>query len=298
MDYLYDATENSFSGNTQESAELGQIMWHITNECRLNCAICFTRKMRENSSALSKEQIPQYLFLCKQLGVKKIDISGGEPLLYPHLAFLVNSCVQESIAVTITTSGMGTEENISWLTDNWSLFARIILSLDGTESIHNSLRRSHGAYAAFLNLFRKLSDSHCTVIRVNTIVTTHLLLDTELDSICDLIKRFSPREWCLIEPYPINQTSLFKDFAITNEEYLAVVRKCKENLHSSEIHIKQRTNDDFSSYWSLFCDGFLYYSQNRNSYDIQVKFDSANIKRIQRYVSLHPQTYILPFTQN
>ena len=108
MDYLYNPVTNSFEGTTQNTVSLGQVMWHITNKCSLNCSMCFTRKMRCDDKEVSRHDVPMYVSLLKKLGVQKIDLSGGEPLLYKHLPFLVRECAAQSISATITTSGVGT----------------------------------------------------------------------------------------------------------------------------------------------------------------------------------------------
>ena len=282
----------AISCETQRPERLAQIIWHITNECHLNCAICFTRKMRQQPGALSKDCIINHVALCKQLGVRKIDISGGEPLLYPDLPFLVDLCQENNIDVTITTSGLGNAKNIEWLSNNWGRFSRIILSLDGTEYIHNTLRNSPNAYPAFLKLYKKLSESKCTIIRINTVVTQNLLLDSELKNMCEAIRHLAPKEWCLIEPYPINHTDQFQALSVTDEEYFSVVSKCRDLLALTNISVEQRTNEDFSAYWALFCDGFLYYSENKNTYDVKIKFDFDNLVNIQDFVSKNSKRHI------
>ena len=57
--------------------------------------------------------------------VQKIDISGGEPLLYKLLPFLVCKCREYGFYVTITTRGIGIPENYDWLVNNWKLFSRM-----------------------------------------------------------------------------------------------------------------------------------------------------------------------------
>ena len=288
----YNIDVTAISHDTQRPARISQIIWHITNDCHLNCAMCFTRKMRQRPAALSKNDVISQVALCKQLGIRKIDISGGEPLLYPDLPFLVDLCSQNDIDVTITTSGAGSAENIEWLTKNWALFSRIILSLDGTEHTHNALRNSPKAYSAFFNLYKRLSEAKCTVIRINTIVSQNLLLDSELNALCETIKHLAPKEWCLIEPYPINQTPQFQGLSVTPEEYFSVVAKCKEFLTFTGVDLEQRTNDDFSAYWSLFCDGCLYYSKDKNTYDIKIQFDSDNLLKIQGLMAQNSQKHI------
>ena len=67
MSQIYNASTNSFSGKIQNMNELGQVMWHITDQCMLNCALCFTRKMRKDMNFLQKEEIYEYIILMKNI---------------------------------------------------------------------------------------------------------------------------------------------------------------------------------------------------------------------------------------
>lgn len=107
MDCIYNPIQNTFEGTLQNIASLGQVMWHVTSKCQLNCAMCFTQKMRKNGKEVTAKDIRLNVSLLRKIGVQKIDISGGEPLMYEELPFLVEECTSNSIAVTITTSGVG-----------------------------------------------------------------------------------------------------------------------------------------------------------------------------------------------
>ena len=293
MGFLYHADSNSFTGDSHNEFELGQVMWHVTNQCNLDCAICFTKKMRKNVNLfLKKDDIPNYIYILKQLGVQKIDISGGEPLLYPYLRDLVNACAQNNIFITVTTSGVGLTENVEWLVHQQHLFSRIILSIDGNEALHNRLRGSEKAFSTCIGVIEKLKKNNCKTIRINTVVTVPLLDELERNALCNCIKRISPREWCLIQPYSINKTNKCDSLAIPDAVFESFVNKCDADFLQSNIVIEKRANSDYKSYWAIYCDGFLYYSENRSNYNIKIKLTYENVNKIKRCVFRHPQTYI------
>ena len=59
--------------------------------------------------------------------VQKIDISGGEPLLYKLLPFLVCKCREYGFYVTITTRGIGIPEKDRFLSDLKKWFVNIAI---------------------------------------------------------------------------------------------------------------------------------------------------------------------------
>lgn len=294
MEITYDASTNLFCGNQQISNDLEQVIWHITNLCHLNCAMCFTKKMREKLEPLPYSEIIEQVGLLKQLGVKKIDFSGGEPLLYPLLHQLIPLCKQEGFSMTLTTSGFGQRQNITWVVDNWKVFSRIILSLDGGERVHNCLRGSTNAFSSLRTFQKLLTKEKCENVRINTIVNKLILHKHEMESICNLVLELNPLEWCLIEPYPINHTEEFDKYTVSKEEFSNFIQNCKETVASSEIKIIQRTNADYAAYWSLFHDGYLYYTNDCKTYDIKMELTATNIKKIKEEILQHAQTYILP----
>ena len=292
MNY-YNPVTNTFSGTTLNPPKLGQVMWHITNQCNLNCSICFTKKMRMSTEQmLEKKDIQNYVKMLGELGVEKVDLSGGEPLLYPYLQELVSTCADNSIFTTITTSGFGTDSNINWLVENGHRFSRIIISLDGSKQLHNSLRGSTKAFDAFLRIYRDLERRQASCIRINTVVTQALLQKSERTSLANLIGELKPLEWCLVQPYPINKTDQFDAMKVSDEDFRTFVNACKAEPLLSDLHIECRSNADYGAYWSIFCDGFLYYSSNQESYDIKIEFTQKNLEKIKNYVMRHPQTYI------
>ena len=291
MDYIYDAANNSFWGSSQNIMSLGQVMWHITNECRLNCSICFTRNMRKGNDELNLNDIVQYVKCLKDLGVKKIDITGGEPLLYNHLPYLVELCTSNSISLTITTSGAGTSTSLLWLAEHWESFSRVIVSLDGPKSIHNILRRNNCAYAGFERICSLLNSQGCRNLRINTVVTKSICTEA-CDDLCDIISGVHPLEWCIIEPFPINKTEFFDSLSVDRNTFEIIFAHIIEQLRDSDIKLIRRTNEDYGSYWSLYPDGFLYLSHDNDTYDTKIRLSPENYTTLLDSIKANKQIYI------
>lgn len=102
-------------------------MWHITDKCRLNCSYCFATKSSYEVDIL---RMKDYIRKLKELGVQKIDISGGEPLEHSRLPEICRSLYENGFFVTLTTKCVGLDKNIQWLEREYSIFSRIIFSID------------------------------------------------------------------------------------------------------------------------------------------------------------------------
>ena len=182
MKVSYNPETNTFEPSEKDSL-LPQIMWHITDRCHLNCKTCFTKERRLRGPRRKCEQMLETIPILKQLGIQKIDLSGGEPLLFEGLPELVECAKQAGFHLTITTRGIGTEKNCEWLEKNWMKFSRVILSLDcGNEQLCDSYSDYSGTFYHTVDTCLRLKKQGCDRLRINTVVNQNIL------SIPDLLK--------------------------------------------------------------------------------------------------------------
>ncbi len=83
----------------------------LTNICDLKCTYCMPYNYKPTYNTSRVLSVDDYKFIIKsmsELGIRKIEFIGGEPLLYPNLADLIyyakNYCNIEE--VSITTNGI------------------------------------------------------------------------------------------------------------------------------------------------------------------------------------------------
>ncbi len=285
----YNRLSNDFFGDSQYVDHLLQVMWHITSECKLNCKMCFSKAQKGVLGNITCEQIEQTVALLYKLGVQKIDLSGGDPLLFPLLAHVVNECTQHGIVPTITTSGFGENDIINWVISNYHLFSRIILSLDGPPPIHNMLRGHSKAYYHFLNLYEQLRSVGCDQIRINTVVSNNLIPCKE--EYCKLITSLKPSELCCIQPHPINKSDSFDEYASSESDYSIFVEFVKQNI-PHDIKMLQRSRHDFAAYWTLYPNNYLCHLSEENRFEQQFLLLPENVPDILSAVKCNPQTYI------
>lgn len=92
----------------------------ITDRCNLRCIYCMPEggvNMLNHSDIVSYEEI---IYLCKafaKIGISKIKITGGEPLVRRDLAYLIRriKAIENINNVTLTTNGILLEEQIDSL---------------------------------------------------------------------------------------------------------------------------------------------------------------------------------------
>ena len=79
----------------------------VTDRCDLRCIYCMKEKMTflPKKEILTFEEIERLCDNFIELGVKKIRLTGGEPLAQPNVLILMNELVQLDYDISLETSG-------------------------------------------------------------------------------------------------------------------------------------------------------------------------------------------------
>jgi pyruvate-formate lyase-activating enzyme len=92
---------------TEESRPLGSRLWLYTNfDCNLRCDYCCVRSSPTvPRRELGLERVQRIAREAKQLGVKEIFVTGGEPFLVEDIGPILTACA-EAAPTTVLTNGM------------------------------------------------------------------------------------------------------------------------------------------------------------------------------------------------
>ena len=158
-----------------------------TGRCNLLCGGCYaTLKQFGRKSRLGELTIGEYRRVIEELlemGVRTFDISGGEPLLYPHLAEICEAIrAHPDARIWLVTNGtLGTPEKLAKLVP-W--VERIVFSLDAPQAaLHDRLRGIDGAFEKTLAALRTARTLPFPEIGINFI-----LCRANLESAGDMLR--------------------------------------------------------------------------------------------------------------
>ncbi|HLN34569.1 MAG TPA: GTP 3',8-cyclase MoaA [Nitrososphaeraceae archaeon] len=92
----------------------------VTDKCNMKCIYCMPQhniKWFEDKEILSFQEIVRITSIFADLGINKIRITGGEPLLRPYLENLITDLkkISKIKTISMTTNGMLLEEKIDQL---------------------------------------------------------------------------------------------------------------------------------------------------------------------------------------
>ena len=175
----------------------GTFVVELTPICNLRCLYCSAYDEGKPHVALPCDEWERILLHVAKSHPERIILSGGEPLLYPHLREIYLFCLEHFSYVGITTNGtVMTKQMLDLFRDHPP--ASIQVSIDGTEAYHD-LMRGKGSYAKAVSAIKSLKSIGVTVYTMTVVTKRNLdLLDEligdmhslQVDSMC--MERISP----------------------------------------------------------------------------------------------------------
>jgi Fe-coproporphyrin III synthase len=118
------------------------LILNVHSRCNCRCVMCDIWK-REANDQFRTQDLERHRVSLENLGVRQVVLTGGEPLLHNDLAALCNFFREQNIRLTLLTTGLLLHKRAEEIAN---LFDDIIVSLDGPQGIHDTIRRVSGAY--------------------------------------------------------------------------------------------------------------------------------------------------------
>ena len=146
-----------------------------TTACDLDCPFCFGPKIEKRSRHISIENWKEAVFQFRELGVRNVVISGGEPVLYRKLGELIKFAKECGLTVVLSTHGRH-RERLLYLSEHCDWIALPIDSLSTETS--RVLRTDDVSWRTILETARQLKAVNSRLrIKVGTVATALNLAD-------------------------------------------------------------------------------------------------------------------------
>jgi cyclic pyranopterin phosphate synthase len=154
----------------------------VTDRCNLRCTYCMPREVfgkdfvfLPRTELLSFEEITRIAGLFVDQGVRKIRLSGGEPLMRHGVERLIerlaglNSADGQAIEIAMTTNGMLLAKKAQALKD--AGLTRLTVSLDGlSQSSFQRMSDSSGSVTTVLDGIAAAHAAGLAPLKVNTVI--------------------------------------------------------------------------------------------------------------------------------
>ena len=142
------------------------------SRCNCRCIMCDIWRGNAAYSEFTLEKIVDWRALFRRLAVRRVMLTGGEPLMHGDIERLLRLLHEWKLQTTVASSGLLLRRYARAIVE---CCADVVVSLDGSRSIHDAIRRVPGAFDRLADGIKALHDSdpsfrvtgRCTIQRGN-----------------------------------------------------------------------------------------------------------------------------------
>lgn len=217
--------------------EIDYLRVSVTDKCNLRCIYCMDDKdntFLKNDDKLTDDEIYRIVKESSELGIKKVRITGGEPLVRPNLVKLISriNSISGIEEIYLTTNGILLADMIDELAAN---------GLKGVNISLDSLKEERFNKLTRLGKLNKVLESidKATALGIKVKLNTVIVNDINKDEIIDFVNLTKEKniDVRFIELMPIGVAINYK--GVTNEEVLKVI---SENYSNYEEVVRSKSS--------------------------------------------------------
>lgn len=149
---------------------ISYVFIRILEACNADCFMCIYRLSKEKYR-FTIQDMKHLLNAAVIEGVEYIRLTGGEPLAHREIGNFVSMINEHGIKSSIITNGLLLEKCLPDLVNKG--LNQIIVSIDGNEKTHDTIRGKSGIYQAAIDGLKKALSYPNLICRVNTVVGPH-----------------------------------------------------------------------------------------------------------------------------
>lgn len=281
-------TYNLFNKAIPVSATLS-----VTDRCNSKCNYCAFPV--RNTKELSLSEIKSVIDTLCNLGVERLGLWGGEPLIREDIGDIVDYCKTKKLYVTMVTNGylIGEKFDIIKKIDD------VIVSFDGMKAC-NDANRSEGSYDKTMSAIKLLADNKIKFFTI-TVLTKNNIGKENIDYILELSNKYNFFTTFQILHHNDILGSDYKNILPSHNQYIEILKyirskkKINKNISSSDIYFKHLINWDNlhntcsyeknkktkclagKLYLNVDTDGYVYPCSILTGKTRGVKYDSNNL---------------------
>jgi len=237
-----------------------EIHYLLGNSCNLNCDFCFWGfKLPSFPLEFKKKIVDQIV----STGIKKVTVSGGEPLCDKHFMDILAYMHEMGLEIVLHTNGLKiTQQSLKKI----SVFiSRISLTMDGIdEDILFQMRKNRDITRHTIFLIKQFHKLNIPV-SIKTLVTK--VNHKEIPNIGKVLSELPIRYWSLFEFVPISRGKINKErFYISPKLFDKICMNLKNEFPSLSIRLR-RPGKSSSKYCFIAADGKVY-TYNKDAGDL------------------------------
>lgn len=169
------------------------VNYHFTRKCNYSCGFCF--HTAKSSTYLSLEEAKRGLRLLVEEGMRKINFSGGEPLLreyHLHLSELCKFCKTELKLESVSIVSNGSQISEKWIKENSEFVDILAISCDSFDEDTNvQIGRGRGTHLRKLREVRNWCENENVKFKINSVINRFNVNE----DMTEAIEQLQPFRW-------------------------------------------------------------------------------------------------------
>ncbi|MDB8585312.1 GTP 3',8-cyclase MoaA [Turicibacter sanguinis] len=166
--------------------EIDYLRLSVTDQCNLRCVYCMedtTQEFLPKCSKLSDDEMIRIVTACARLGIKKVRLTGGEPLVRPGIVELIKRIhdIDGIEEIYLTTNGTVLSDQVKTLAHHGLKGVNISLDSLKADRFHQITRR--GILANVLKFI-----DECLAYGLKVKLNTVLVDEVNQDEILDFVR--------------------------------------------------------------------------------------------------------------
>lgn len=219
-----------------------RVFYDITYACNLRCIHCFTDSGTKDADELSLDEKLTLAENLSDLGVHRVSIAGGEPLICPDTIPFIERCRELGLAVSMTTNGTLMDEKTISILNRLSLKS-LTVSIDGVKEKSIGRIRGMTAFYKASDALKLLKKSYLGGYSIKA-----TLMKPNIDELEDIV-RYAVKYGCGAVKFNCvrldgraNENA--STLGLTREEYIRTVKKIEslKQKYEGDIAVKGPLN--------------------------------------------------------
>lgn len=132
------------------------VCYKVTKQCNLSCGYCIASSSPKANYGLPTDKARILIEKIAKAGIKRLDITGGEPFIRDDIMELLELSVAMGLETVVTTNGYYITKEIATRLSKLNIFTQV--SIDGPQPIMDKVR-GKGAFNMAINALQILNES-------------------------------------------------------------------------------------------------------------------------------------------
>ncbi|HUE87362.1 MAG TPA: radical SAM protein [Vicinamibacterales bacterium] len=140
---LHETARRVRSRWTHRLQSLPILALNVHTACNCRCVMCDIWMANARNREIGLDELSRHVDAIRRLRVRRVMLTGGEPLLHRNLWALCGLLRAEGIRITLVTTGLLIGRHVD---DVAGSIDELVVSIDGAPEVHDAIRRVHGGF--------------------------------------------------------------------------------------------------------------------------------------------------------